>query len=486
MSARDRWINKHLWRLHFGQFLQRAIEWLAVYLLIFGVAVFLVRRMAPGLWPHVLWLAVGVIPVTTLAWWMSRTGRFTRAESVALLDDSLGTGGLLMTLTEVPDAEWEARLPQLEQQWKQSMPRFRGSRFANYVLPPLAFALAVCFVPLKQLDAARVVENTAGQQATAQLESLLEALEETDVLEEEEQQTLEEAIAKLQEETEDSPLTHEKWETVDALEQRMRLRLDEAAVDAATASQAAAILAKAAAGEGESISADRLAELESDVLETLQKMARSGALDGAKLSPAMQEQLQRLIKSGQLKLPKDGQARQELLDELSEFLDSEAQKLSELREQCQGGKCSSCGGACDSEGNCQNGQCQGGECNSCGKACSGGLCSTCSGSRPGRGGINRGRADAELTWGDESDAAGSKFKETVLPPGMQDQPKEEVLGLTKSAPEVDPAATISRGTARATDPTAGRETWNRTLRPRHRGVVRQYFDSHGEPTQNGE
>jgi hypothetical protein len=363
------------------------------------------------------------------------------------------------------------------------MPRFRKERFANFVLPPLVFAIAVCFVPLKEVEAARVVKNTAGQQATAQLESLLEALEETEILEEEEKATLEEEIAKLQEETENSPLTHEKWETVDALEQRMRLRLEEANMDVSTAAEAAAVLASAASGDGEKISAERLAELESEMLETLQKMAKSGALKGA--SSALQSEIQRLIKSGDLKIPQDAAARQELLNELSEFLNQEAQKLSELRQQCQGGKCSKCGSQLGENGECQNGQCSGGSasgmCSSCGAPCSGGMCSSCSGgSGPGRGGVTRGRGDAEMSWGDESDAAGTKFKETVLPPGLLDQPKEEIMGLTRSAPEVDPATAVSRGAARSTDPTAGRETWNRTLRPRHRSVVRKYFDDDGE------
>lgn len=458
MSARDRWIDKHLWRLRFGQFLQRAIEWSAMYLLMFGVTVFLVRRMAPSMWPHVLWLAVGVLPLTAIAWWLSQSGRFTRRESVALLDESLGAGGLLMTLTEVPDSEWEARLPQVEQKWRQSMPRFRMERFANFVLPPLAFAVAVCFVPLKETEAARLVKNTAGQQATAQLDELLKSLKENEVLDEKEKETLEEAIAKLQEETEDAPLTHEKWETVDALEQRMRLRLEEASMDANTAAQAAAMLAKAAAGDGEPLSAERIEELEKEVLETLQKMAESGALKGA--SPALKEQLQRLIKSGKLKMPKDLQSREQLLDDLSEFLDQEADKLAELRKQCEGGKCQACGGELDGEGNCKDGQCAGGACQ-----------------MPGRGGVTRGRGDAEMTWGDESDEAGIKFKETVLPPGMEDQPKDDVIGVTKSAPEVDPASSQARGPSRDTDPTAGRETWDRTLRPRHRGVVRKFFDT---------
>ena len=319
----------------------------------------------------------GVVPLTALAWWISRSGRFTRQESIALLDKSLGAGGLLMTLTEAPDAEWESRLPQVERLWRASMPRFRKERFANFVLPPLLFAVAVCFVPLKEIEAARVVKNTAGQQATAQLESLLEALDESEILDEEEKATLEEEIAKLQEETENSPLTHEKWETVDALEQRMRLRLDEANMDVSTAAAAAAILASAASGDGEKISADRLAELESDMLETLQKMAQSGALNGA--SAALQSELQRLLKNGDLKIPEDAATRQQLLDDLADFLDQESQKLSELRQQCQDGNCSKCGGQLGENGECQNGQCNSGSCSSCGAQCSGGMCASCAG-----------------------------------------------------------------------------------------------------------
>jgi hypothetical protein len=464
MTARERWIERHLRRLHWGQFLQRAVEWLTVYLFVFGTTVLVVKLMAPGLWPHVLWVAAGIVPVLLLAWWTSRTGQFTRVESVALLDRSLGAGGLLMTLTETPDAQWEARLPQVEQRWRASMPRLRPKPLLTSLALPTVFAVGACFVPLREIVANAPVKTTAGQQALSELENMLTALEEAKVLDQQEEQTLREAIEKLQEETQRSPLTHEKWETVDSLEQRMRMQLEEAGVDVAQAAQAAAILAKAADGEGAPLSAERLAELEQEVLETLQKMSQNGSLSG--LSSALGDELERLIKSGQLRLPADGEAREKLLAELSDFLEQEAENLSELRKLCEGA-CSKCGSR----------TCEGGQCAGCGKECEGGLCATCSASRPGRGGVTRGRADAEMSWGDESDEAGVKFKETVLPPGLQEDPKDEVLGMTRSAPEVDPAAAATRGAARDVDPTAGRETWNRKLRPRHRDVVRQYFDS---------
>ena len=64
MTARDRWIDRHLRRLHLGQFLQRAVECVAVYLFFFGTTVLVVKLMVPALWPHVLWVATGEVPVT--------------------------------------------------------------------------------------------------------------------------------------------------------------------------------------------------------------------------------------------------------------------------------------------------------------------------------------------------------------------------------------------------------------------------------------
>ena len=97
--------------------------------------------------------------------------------------------------------------------------------------------------------------------------------------------------------------------------------------------------------------------------------------------------------------------------------------------------------------------------------------------RPGQGGINRGRGDAAISFGDESDAQGVKFQEVVLPPGTLDDPENRVLKITSKAPQVDPTAPARRRGGRDQDPAVGGASWNRRLRPRHRGVVKKYFGS---------
>src|SRR5262249_40027603 len=153
-----------------------------------------------------------------LAWWLSRRAPLPRWESVARLDSALKSGGLLMMLSELPDEkEWSNVLPQLETAWKQAIPRVRPKRFAGFLSLPLLFAVGACFVPLHEGTSALVLRNTVAQQATQELETLLNSLDREQVLEEEEKKQLQEEIARIAEETRETPLTHEKWETVDAL-----------------------------------------------------------------------------------------------------------------------------------------------------------------------------------------------------------------------------------------------------------------------------
>jgi hypothetical protein len=455
--AFDRWIDRYVARMRLGDFLLRAAETGAAFLFAFGAAILIVKLGFPKAWPNVLWAGLGVIPAWGLAWWLSGRSRRGRWESVARLDSALQSGGLLMMLSELPGEhwtgeQWSQALPQVEQAWKQALPRIRPKRFASFLVLPLVFAVGACFVPLREGTSAFVLRNTVGQQAAHELETLLNSIEKEQVLDEEEKQQLREEIEKIAEETRETPLTHEKWETVDALRERMKVRLESASMIALQAGDAAALLS-ANAGDDE-LSLERVELLEKELGEALQKLVNKGVFKGA--PEELQEQLARLLKNGKLRMPQEGAERQELLDELREFLDDENRKLEELRE-----KCSNCKGDGDGEEDCEGGQCQGNK----------------AGNRPGRGGVTRGRGDAELTWGDEADKAGTKFKEVVLPKGMLDQPKDDIVSIQKTAPNEEAADAAPRSARRDEEAAAGQATWNRKLNPRHRNAVRKYFDS---------
>ena len=98
------------------------------------------------------------------------------------------------------------------------------------------------------------------------------------------------------------------------------------------------------------------------------------------------------------------------------------------------------------------------------------------GQAPGRGGINRGRADAEMTWGDESTKQGVRFKEMEIPQGVPDR-DGELLRSRLTEPQADPVAPSGRAAARTSTETVGGEAAKQNLRPRHREVIKKYFGS---------
>jgi hypothetical protein len=95
---------------------------------------------------------------------------------------------------------------------------------------------------------------------------------------------------------------------------------------------------------------------------------------------------------------------------------------------------------------------------------------------PGSGGISRGRADADLTWGKES-AMIDKFKSVPLPPGSFRSPDDWTpLMVLPGAPKESPEPGVaSSGVqyAGVTGPAAVR----RTLAPRHYSAVKKYFEN---------
>jgi len=339
MTLAERWIQRHLRRLSLGQFLQRSAEWLAAFLFVFGSLVLMVKLFLPDFWEATQWLALAGVPVLFAAWWASRKESFTRTESIALLDGQLNAGGLLMTLSETPDERWSETLPRAEGLWKEGIPKVRPLRFFRYLSLPVLFAIGACFVPLREAQTHPVLKNTVGQQASKQLEEFLTSLEEASILEEEEKEEIREEIEKLAEQTEQAPLTHEKWETIDALEERLRMKLETASRNSEKANDAAFALMKAESGDVPELSNERKMQLEKNLIESLKKMAQAGAFSGT--SDEFQDNLERALKRG--KLPGDAKARQQLLKQLQEHLDKEAKKLAEIRKKCKDGNCPHCG-----------------------------------------------------------------------------------------------------------------------------------------------
>jgi hypothetical protein len=444
MNQFEAWIARQRRRLSLGVFLTAFADAMAVFLLVFGSSVLLVKLARPGMWPAVLWLAGLAFPLTLGAWWYSRRSNFSRRQAVALLDSRTGANGLLMTLCETADSDtaesgWAERLAAWNPNWRSGLPQLWPVRAARRLWLPALFVVGCCCVPLREARTESLRTNFVGTQAAESLADSLQVLRESEVLEQKESQDLQQAIDKLREETKTRPLTHESWEVVDSLRETMRVRAEESMMAASKAQDALERLAADADKSQSSLSAERRDQLEQEAIESLRKLSKDGRF--SKASPELQKKLQQLMKDKHMSLPKDAKEREKMLSDLKQFLKDESEKLS----KCRGKEVDR-----DSENEESDDRDRGG---------------------------TRGGEATKLTWGDEAEANGAKFKEVILPPGTPDQPDKEILSQSASAPQVEPAANAPRTAGQASGAETGRQTWNRTLAPRHRAAVRSYFDS---------
>jgi hypothetical protein len=93
---------------------------------------------------------------------------------------------------------------------------------------------------------------------------------------------------------------------------------------------------------------------------------------------------------------------------------------------------------------------------------------------PGAGGVTRGRADAEMTWGEESQGRTDLFQPKLLDPSAPPDPKDsEKLGVSATTPEA--RAERESSTAADTKASPGTAAWRRRLAPHHRDAVKSYF-----------
>ncbi len=306
------------------------------------------------------------------------------------------------------------------------------------MIPALAFLAVAWLLPqrVRALDAsAALAEEIASDLKAAVVELKQEAL-----ITPEEEEQLEEQIEQIRRSAEER-VDPSSWEAADALREQVVAALTEKQEAVKWAQESLARLAAAAdaLGAGESLSNAQTAEL----TKALEKLAKTGLLAGAS------EKLRGMLQAG--KLPADPKALRELAASLGKYL---AETNGKFANAAGLGK--EFGRFDPSDFPTGSGESPEGD----------GL--------PGRGGVNRGRADADLTWGKETTPF-DRFKSKPLPPGAARSPDDwaPVVSLP-GAPQESPTLS-SQAAAREYAAAAGQTAWRRSLAPRHQSAVKKYF-----------
>lgn len=425
-------------RLAIGLFVDIWPTWAGASLLLAGTVALVCRMFFAGAAPRLpwLWLApiLAAIPVLVVC-----GRRAYRPGEVAALADWLGGGhGTLLTTFETKDPAW-AGSALLDTASRFALPRFQWRRALATLLPAIAFLAVALMLP--QRIRTEAANPALAQQIAADLRAAVVELKQQELVTPAEEQRLEEEIKRIQQGAEQR-VDASAWEAADALREQVVAGLSEKqeAVKWAQESLARYAAAARAGGSGASSAEAQAAEL----TKALEKLAQSGLPGGASA------ELLKGLKDGTL--PADAAALRELTDALAAQLAATNGKFGDL---AQLGKefgrfdpsefpVGSGESAPDGDGN------------------------------PGRGGVNRGRGDADLTWGQETQRF-DKFKSQALPPGAVRSPDDWAPAVVlPGAPQESPALS-AQSAARQYAATAGQDAWRRSLAPRHLSAVKKYF-----------
>jgi len=430
-------------RLAIGLFLDVWPTWAAASLLLAGVAALVCRLLVPAAASGLPWLWLAPIGAAIPAAVVCAVRAYRPPQVVAIADSLAGGDGLLLALAERPDASWAAS-PLLERIASLPLPRLRPWRKLSTLVPALAFLLAALLLPQRQQ--AREAQTVLANQVVNDLAATVVALKKEELITPEEEQKLQEEIERIRKGASER-VDSSSWEAADALKERMAADVAEKR-DAVkwTQESLARYAAAAQAGANDPSSKDASAAGEgAELMKALSKLAESGLLSNA---PAGLKALA----AGRAALPTDAESLRKLQASLAEFLDGQSGKFGDLaalgREF----------GRFDPQ-----------------EFPLGGESENVDDGLPGNGGVNRGRADAPLTWGKES-LPFDRFKAQPLPPGHVRSPDDWApLVVMPGAPSELPQSSTASA-ARTYAGGAGQEAWRRTLAPRHQSAVRKYFE----------
>lgn len=424
-------------RLAVGLFLDTWPRWATGALLAAGSVALACRLLVPAASPYLYWLLVAPLLSALPAWFMSTRRSYTGPEVLALADALTGGDGLLLTLSERPAEAWE-HAAQIADARRLALPRPRPWRRFAIVAPALAFLVIALLLP-QRVSASGA--TAMADEITSGLSSALAQLQAQDLVTPEEEKLLEDEIKRVRNAAQQR-MDASAWEAADAVKEKLAASTAAKQDAAKWAQEAMASYAAAVAG-GLDPASEAAAGPKAELSNALEALAKSGLLAGA---PA---DLQKMLGAGS-KLPVDAATLSQLAASLGKYLGNVRATLAGLRsgEGMQSRFDPSEFATASSDGD------------------GGGI--------PGQGGINRGRGDAEMTWGKESQPA-DRFKPQALPPGFVRSPDDwapivSMPGAPTVAPETNgPAA------ARVYRDEAGQAAWRRTLAPRHQSAVKKYF-----------
>jgi hypothetical protein len=426
---------------------------LAGWCLLWGLSVLLLRLVFHLGVAYMFLGFGGILPVAVVAavWALRKTPAL--AEVRAVLDSRAGMGGLLMAQGQMDIGPWIDRIPPVEPPALE----WRWRRTAMQVLACAVLVAVGLLMPDRYLRAVSAPSLELGSEVR-DLAEKIEVLKQEKIIPAETAREMQESLEKLRKESVGTdPVA--ALESLDHLGQSIKKLAESAAeetaktAEAADAAEALAATLSEGAGQMDSqVKADaikELAELTQQATAASQALAAgrghvlgeavAGACAGKELTP---EQLKQLCEAM-------GQCR--------------AGELARLGRLCKAGLASEAMlSACCGSG-------QGDPSALAAVSARAGL--------PGRGGIDRGRGDAAMTWTSGVNPENTQFKEVRLAPAAASLKDALLTGVSAAAPNVaaGPGEPPGGGVLGPSEGESG-SAYRHAVLPRYRRTVQRYFE----------
>jgi len=454
----DQSIRRFIRRLALLLAFRQSLTFVTVWLFLWGAVALVLRATSATTRRQLMWGAIGIAVAAIAAAVVSRRRLPSRDSVRAMLDSRNDCGGLLMAGADADLGAW--RTPEIT----SPRLRWRKARAFGLLAASSGFVLISLLAPVRfaatgvarPMDVSREVENLSAQ---------IEALKEAQVIEGAKAEALEQKLDQLGQEAsgEDPAKT---WEALDHLNDAVEKAAKEAA-EAASARRERLDRAEALA-EGLTAGGDQLdSKTMTEAMRTLGEMTREAVKENESLAGDLSPETLEAIKSGSLKAEhlKDlskalSQSKSALNQNLSKLSKSGMINPNALKGGAQANRRDNSGLARFLKENAEKMSIDEATLQWC----------------AGKGGVDRGRGDAAMTWTDGSSEKDARFKEKVLPPssvaGLNDS---QLVGLSASAPTADTSGVAAHGALNSAA-SGGGSAYTQTILPRHRGAVRRYFD----------
>jgi len=465
-------------RIFMAQVLHRFLWNAAIFLFAWGLVVLVLRFTTELPRIHLLWGALGLLPIFALSVWWERRNRPTTQQAIAFIDSEHNCGGVLMSEGVAGADAWQKRLPPL------SVPTLRW----NPRTPMLALLVGAAFLsagflfPENMKRTEQAADTLQIESVVEEIEAQIEILEETELIEPEQAEALQEQLEQIASDAEASdPM--KTWEALDQLEQILEdaksQSIEEALATLEDLSEAGDF------AENIEALADEIAKDPQAAQAAMEKLAEMMENENvqremAEMGKEMQELAEKINEAAQ----NGDMAKQEELKEIAKKMSEQKQKLMEKLSQCQqGGMCNS-QQMSDAEKAAQKGA---------GEALKEFLEQAKNSGREqewqdemeqqmgeseggGKGGVDRGPGHANLNYSNFLDENDITLKPKMLSAQeLADVKDSKLLGMTSQAPEA--GDTVQAQTGALTESQAGGGAANtQRIYPRHRKVVERYFE----------